>query len=66
LKINGVIIPEVNKSLKALPEKCDDIKIFNGRLQLLINNETFDISHLPIFRKYDSDAVDPNDRVQPK
>lgn len=30
-----------------------------------MNNETFDISNLPIFRKYDSGDIDPNNRVQP-
>jgi len=37
-------------TLHELPAICDDIKMFNGRLQLLINNETYDISNLPIFK----------------
>ena len=49
--------------MSELPEICDDIKIFNGRLQLLVNNETFDITNLPIFRQYQSEEIDKNDRV---
>lgn len=50
LKINGMLMETQKLTLHELPAICDDIKMFNGRLQLLINNETYDISNLPIFK----------------
>ena len=50
--------------LTELPAICDDIKVFNGKLQLLINNITFDISNIALFNQYSTLAVDFDNRVQ--
>jgi len=52
--------------LTKLPAICDDIKVFNGKLQLLINNTTYDISNIALFNQYDTLAVDFDNRVQSK
>jgi hypothetical protein len=47
-----------------MPSVVDDIKLFNGKLQVLIDQITYDISHLPVFRQYKPVEVDPFNRVQ--
>ena len=64
LKINGILQVTQKLTLKELPKICDDIKIFNGHLQLVKDNETFDITNLEIFKQYDSEPIDKNNRVQ--
>jgi len=58
LKVNGIFIETEKFKLDKLPAICDDIKIFNGKLQVLINNITYDISELPIFNQYSPIEVD--------
>ncbi len=49
--------------LTELPEICDDIKVFNGKLYILIDNITYDISNIPIFNQYNPLAIEFDNRV---
>lgn len=35
---------------QTLPAECSDIKLFEGKLYIVIDNETFSINTAPIFR----------------
>ena len=50
--------------LDKLPSVCDDIKVFNGKLQLLIDNITYDISNIALFNQYSPLHIDFENRVQ--
>lgn len=63
LKVNGIFEETVKLSLSALPDVVDDIKVFNGKLQVLINNLTYDISNLRVFKQFSPVEVDPLNRV---
>ena len=56
-----IVIPYLN----ILPKTCTDIKLVGRELYILVDNRTYNISNIPIFRQYESDNVDGDNRVQP-
>ena len=50
--------------LDKLPEICDDISVFNGKIKLLKDNNIYDISHLALFNQYEPIDIDLENRVQ--
>ena len=49
--------------LDKLPEICDDISVFSGKLKLLKDNKIYDISHLALLNQYEPLAIDLENRV---
>lgn len=49
--------------LNELPSVCDDLKMFNGKLQAVIDNISYDISNIQLFNQYERIDVDYENRV---